>query len=105
VDPDACLQRILDAFTAKEWGEFEDAVDDLAHWLDLGGFRPTALAHDEEMRAAVLDGAGAIRELLTKRAVEKVLGGRVLGFMTLDEINSRFGTGAAIDADVDEETH
>lgn len=100
MDPDACLRRIRDAFAAKDWDEFDGAITDLWQWIQNGGFSPQAFAEDEALRDAVLHGEKATRELLAKRAVEKVLGGRVLDTVTLDETDSY-----VTDDVEDEETH
>ena len=38
MDPTACLRRILDATSRKD---FAEACEDLAAWLDKGGFKPS----------------------------------------------------------------
>ena len=40
MDPQACLQRILDALEAQDRDEFAYAMQDLADWLQHGGFAP-----------------------------------------------------------------
>jgi len=40
VDPDACLKRIEDAVTARDWQEFHEAHRDLEAWLDKDGTEP-----------------------------------------------------------------
>lgn len=42
MDPQACLQRIIDSVSDHEWGETESAFADLGAWLKSGGFTPYA---------------------------------------------------------------
>ncbi len=39
-DPDACLQRLIDAAIAGDHAEILEAAEDLATWLKRGGFNP-----------------------------------------------------------------
>lgn len=45
MDPNACLQRILEAALEEEPDELEHAAHDLAEWLRGGGFAPTVERH------------------------------------------------------------
>jgi hypothetical protein len=40
MDPNACIQRILDAFRDGDNEELEQAMLDLFNWLKSGGFSP-----------------------------------------------------------------
>jgi hypothetical protein len=40
MDPDACLDRLLDAAVDRDPGELLAAAADLAAWLRRGGFPP-----------------------------------------------------------------
>lgn len=40
MDPQACLQRIIDAAKANRLQEYINACEDLAGWLRRGGFAP-----------------------------------------------------------------
>jgi hypothetical protein len=40
MDPDACLDRLLDAATSSDPDELRCAADDLATWLERGGAPP-----------------------------------------------------------------
>jgi hypothetical protein len=40
MDPDASLDRLLDAAIAGDAEELRWAADDLAGWLERGGYRP-----------------------------------------------------------------
>jgi hypothetical protein len=40
MDPEACLDRLLDAATSGDADELRGAADDLAAWLQDGGFPP-----------------------------------------------------------------
>lgn len=40
MDPDACLSRLIDAAIAGDAEELRYAADDLACWLERGGYRP-----------------------------------------------------------------
>lgn len=46
MDPDATLQNIIDAAVAGEADELRYFANELAGWLDLGGFAPTALGEE-----------------------------------------------------------
>ena len=63
MDPNACLKRIIDAITAQEWDEVEDACRDLYEWLKRGGFAPTA--YNEPLFIAVSDGGGETYSILS----------------------------------------
>jgi hypothetical protein len=41
MDPDAALARLTDAAAAGDADEVRNAADDLAGWLDRGGFAPS----------------------------------------------------------------
>jgi hypothetical protein len=41
MDPDVCLQRIKDAWTAKDAQALRDARADMQNWLSMGGFAPS----------------------------------------------------------------
>jgi hypothetical protein len=41
MDPDACLDRLIDAATSGDADELRCAASDLAHWLERGGFPPS----------------------------------------------------------------
>lgn len=41
MDPQACLERVLQAWDYGDGEEFTYACEDLAQWLDRGGFVPT----------------------------------------------------------------
>jgi hypothetical protein len=40
MDPQACFERILDAIENQDADEFTGAFEDLANWLQRGGFPP-----------------------------------------------------------------
>lgn len=40
MDPNACMQRILNAIKAQDKYAAEDALEDLIEWLEKGGFAP-----------------------------------------------------------------
>lgn len=40
MDPTACLERALRAMDEENRAEAVDALRELAHWLDRGGFYP-----------------------------------------------------------------
>jgi hypothetical protein len=40
MDPEACLSRLIDAAVAGDAEELRWAADDLAGWLERGGYRP-----------------------------------------------------------------
>lgn len=42
MDPNACLERILNAIADKDFQEAIEAADDLLGWKNSGGFRPAA---------------------------------------------------------------
>jgi hypothetical protein len=48
MDPDACLDRLIDAATTGDAEELRWAADDLAGWLERGGFRPRTPAYDPD---------------------------------------------------------
>jgi hypothetical protein len=52
MDPNACLNRFVDACVAKDWEEAKEAHSDLCTWLRGGGFEPkwTPITRDEFMR-------------------------------------------------------
>jgi len=41
MDPQTCLERILEAISERDLTEFHYACADLAEWLGRGGFPPT----------------------------------------------------------------
>ncbi len=40
MDPNTTLQRIIDAALSGDAAELRDAANDLAEWLERGGFAP-----------------------------------------------------------------
>jgi hypothetical protein len=40
MDPQVTWQRLLDAYSARNWPEAREAADDLHFWLTRGGFPP-----------------------------------------------------------------
>lgn len=42
MDPNACLKRVVDAFRDDDVAECDEAMIDLANWLEKGGFAPSA---------------------------------------------------------------
>ena len=40
MDPDACLDRLLRAVNSADTDELRSAANDLADWIDKGGFVP-----------------------------------------------------------------
>lgn len=40
MDPQACLQRFIDALAEKDTDEARDAHADLIEWIERGGFEP-----------------------------------------------------------------
>jgi hypothetical protein len=40
VDPDKCLQELLEAIERKDWTEVSDRARALEAWIDKGGFEP-----------------------------------------------------------------
>jgi hypothetical protein len=40
MDPQACLQRFIDADKDQDWDEAETAAEDLMVWMARGGFEP-----------------------------------------------------------------
>lgn len=51
MDPNACLNRILDAIMDEDWQEAHDALNELQLWTGRGGFKPT----DPRVRLAQLE--------------------------------------------------
>lgn len=41
MDPNACLERLCDAWNQSDGDELGAAIDDLTGWLDKGGSAPT----------------------------------------------------------------
>ncbi len=41
MDPQACLQRFLDALTDNNAEEAEDSLNDLLDWVQKGGWLPS----------------------------------------------------------------
>ncbi len=56
MDPQACLDRILDTFAAGNLAETREAAKDLREWIASGGFSPTMKPH--EMKERVLAAVG-----------------------------------------------
>jgi hypothetical protein len=52
MDPNACADRILDAFEAEDWEEVEAAATDLLIWLGKGGFEPDGTRVDRLRKLA-----------------------------------------------------
>lgn len=46
--PNACLQRMLDAWHALDYGEMGRTADDLGVWITNGGAAPTPTAEQLE---------------------------------------------------------
>ena len=65
MDPDACMDRLLDAAEAEDFSEVMAAVDDLRRWIITGGFPPK------------LDGPRARRLLTCIGRMANALGGRL----------------------------
>lgn len=40
MDPQATWQRLVDAYSAREWATAKEAAEDLLVWLRAGGFPP-----------------------------------------------------------------
>jgi hypothetical protein len=55
MDPNACLARVLEAVRTRDSDELRTAANDLADWLDKGGFQPIALPIDAAL--VILDHA------------------------------------------------
>lgn len=47
MDPNACLIRILEAMWDDDREEVICGLEDLAEWLDKGGFMPTVVREDK----------------------------------------------------------
>lgn len=41
MDPNACLNRILDAIMDEDWQDAHDALNELQLWTGRGGYKPT----------------------------------------------------------------
>ena len=53
MDPQACWQRILEAFEDGDQAEVDEAMRDLWDWCSSGGFAPTDEKYEEcEIRAS-----------------------------------------------------
>lgn len=71
MDPDACVNRLLEALGDRSREEAEEAADDLNEWLEKGGFEPRRSAEVEITQALVAadlaDGeCPAVDDLLTR---------------------------------------
>jgi hypothetical protein len=55
MDPNVCLDRILAALENKDFGEADEAAEDLIQWLRRGGFTPRRSA-EIELNKAMTDG-------------------------------------------------
>lgn len=58
MDPNACIERIVDALNDSELLEALEAVEDLENWMRRGGFPPS---HESAMKLAGLPVAGDIK--------------------------------------------
>lgn len=47
MDPQACIQRIRDAYGSDDWEELAAACDDLREWLAGSGFAPQTLTEPQ----------------------------------------------------------
>jgi len=65
MDPNACLKRIEDAVSDRDWEEFHDAHRDLEEWLDKGGFKPNL--YSERMMALINQLAEFAQDLVKER--------------------------------------
>ena len=48
MDPNACLARFLRSFRDGDFADASEAADDLAQWLQSGGFPPESWDRDGE---------------------------------------------------------
>lgn len=57
MDPQVTWQRLLDAYSERNWPEAQEAAEDLLIWLERGGFPPQILPdspmHDAWNRTVV----------------------------------------------------
>lgn len=67
MDPNACLQRIIDALVSDRGLDAIDAHRDLCAWLKSGGFAPRRFTADPALHATCLDGLSALNRALVDR--------------------------------------